>query len=155
MSDGTNCPMDDCVEPVDVISRVVHPADAAIGFYNTVATLDDVSTSSLLVALHICCTCVVDTVGIAVLRVRVMMGVDGHQWGLGGVFCWGDNGTERDRRGIGDCWSHDSRPDGHHVVRRGRSSARCGDNGDHDEELRTVSITSHTDIRTPEVNEHV
>jgi len=70
--------MHECVEPVDVISRVVHPTDAAIGLYNTVATLDDVTTSSLLMALRISGTCVVDTVGIAVLWVRVMNGVDGH-----------------------------------------------------------------------------
>jgi len=69
--------MHDCVEPVDV-SRVVHPTDAAIGLYNIVATLDGVTTSSLLVALRISGTFVVDTVGIAVLRVRVMKGVDGH-----------------------------------------------------------------------------
>jgi hypothetical protein len=70
--------MHDGVKPVDVISRVVHSTDAAIGLYNTVATLDDVTISCLLVALRVTGTCVVNTVGIAVLRVAVILGVDGH-----------------------------------------------------------------------------
>ena len=68
--------MHDGVKPADVICRVVHFTDAAIGLYKTVATLDDVTISSLLVALRITGTCVVNTVRIAVLRVGVILVVD-------------------------------------------------------------------------------
>lgn len=65
------------VESVDWVSGVVDDASGAIGLQEGVASLNEVAVAGLLLALGITGQAVVHVVGIAVLWMRVVVGVDG------------------------------------------------------------------------------
>jgi len=73
--------VDDGVESVDRVSGVLDGTHCAVRLHQAVAALDDVSTSALLLALSVAGQSVLDVVSVAVLRVGVVVGVDGHGGG--------------------------------------------------------------------------
>ncbi|KAG8229062.1 hypothetical protein J437_LFUL005695 [Ladona fulva] len=86
LNDGTFT-VDDGVESVDGVGSVVDGAVGAIGFNETVRSLDDVSTAGLVLGLVVSGHGVGDAVGIGVLGVGVVV-VGGGDDGLsdgGGV----------------------------------------------------------------------
>lgn len=67
---------DDCVESVDWVSGVVDGAFGSISIDEGIAALDDISVASFLLAFRVTGQTVVHVVGIAVLRMRIIVGVD-------------------------------------------------------------------------------
>jgi len=154
------------IKPVLAIGSVVHSTDAAVGLNDTVATLNPVSISRLLVAFRVTGLCIINTVGVAVLWVGVILGVNGglsDQRGLGGEHSRGHNGSDGSggvsldsvgvpgdgrcvgvgrRCGICNGGSYDAALDRHHAVGQGRSSGHSGDKGSDDEQLRTITLVS-------------
>ena len=73
--------MDDGVESVDRVSGVLDGTHCAVRLHQAVAALDDVSITGFMLALSIAGQSVLDVVSVAVLGVRVIVGVDGHGGG--------------------------------------------------------------------------
>ncbi|KYN35583.1 hypothetical protein ALC56_10141, partial [Trachymyrmex septentrionalis] len=99
------------VESVDRVSGVVNSAPGAIGFQEGVATLDEIAVTGLVLALGISGQAVVHVIGVAVLRMRVEVGVDSlsHHClgnGSGGDDCGSrgisQGGGGRKNTGVGD-----------------------------------------------------
>ncbi|KYN05715.1 hypothetical protein ALC62_03370 [Cyphomyrmex costatus] len=98
------------VESIDWISGVVNGAPGTIGFQEGVATLDEVAVTGLVLALGISGQAVVHVIGVAVLWMRVEVGIDSlshHCLGNGS----GDNrgsrsvsqgGGRRENTSVGD-----------------------------------------------------
>jgi len=78
---GKGSLVDDGVESVDRVSGVLDGPHCAVRLHQAVAALDDVSTAALLLALSVAGQSVLDVVSVAVLRVGVVVGVDGHGGG--------------------------------------------------------------------------
>ncbi|KYQ56546.1 hypothetical protein ALC60_04623, partial [Trachymyrmex zeteki] len=92
------------VESIDRVSGVFDDAPGAIGFQEGVATLDNVAVTGLLLALIVASQAVVHVVCIAVLWVRVEVGVNGLGDGSGdnrGSRSVSQRGTRRDNTGVG------------------------------------------------------
>ena len=66
----------DSVESVDGISGVVNGTYSAVGFHQTVCALDYITITALVLALGITGQSVLDVVSVAVLGMRVVVGVD-------------------------------------------------------------------------------
>ena len=66
----------DSVESVDGISGVVNGTYSAVGFHQTVCALDYITITALVLALGITGQGVLDVVSVAVLGMRVVVGVD-------------------------------------------------------------------------------
>ena len=78
---GKGSLVDDGVESVDRVSGVLDGPHCAVRLHQAVAALDDVSTAALLLALSVAGQSVLDVVSVAVLRVGVVVGVDGYGGG--------------------------------------------------------------------------
>ncbi|PSN41644.1 hypothetical protein C0J52_10501 [Blattella germanica] len=74
----------DGVESVDGVSGVLDGTTGAVRLNKAVAALDDVSVSGLLLSLGVSGKSVLDVVSVAVLRVGVVVGVDGYLGDSGG-----------------------------------------------------------------------
>lgn len=122
------------VESVDWVSDVVDGASGSIRFQQGVATLDNVSVAGFLLALGVTGQAVVDIIGVAVLRMRIVVSVHGlsnrgyrHGFRYGG-YSHGRRGVgQRSRRSVGQLTSGDESSVG---------SSQKGGESDELEELR-------------------
>ena len=73
--------MHDGVESVVGVSGVLDGTTGAVRLNQTVAALDDVSVAGLVLALRVAGQMVLDVVGVAVLGVRGVVGVDSYGGG--------------------------------------------------------------------------
>ncbi|KAG8229058.1 hypothetical protein J437_LFUL005691 [Ladona fulva] len=69
--------VDDSVESVDGVSGVVDGTAGAIGFSQTVRSLDDISIAALVLVLGVSGESILDVIGVGVLGMRIVVGVDG------------------------------------------------------------------------------
>ncbi|CAD1476869.1 unnamed protein product, partial [Heterotrigona itama] len=76
-SDSGSLLVDDGVESVDWVGGVIDGAFGPVSLDQRVATMDDVAVAGFLLALRVAGQTVVHVVSIAVLRMRVEVGVDG------------------------------------------------------------------------------
>ncbi|OAD58462.1 hypothetical protein WN48_11116, partial [Eufriesea mexicana] len=97
-SDGSWFFTNHCVESVNWISGVVDSSFGPVSINEGVATLDDVSIAGFLLALGVTGQAVVDVIGVAVLRVGIVVGINGLGYhclcywsdyclGYGGCYC--------------------------------------------------------------------
>ncbi|OAD58460.1 hypothetical protein WN48_11114, partial [Eufriesea mexicana] len=94
-SDGSWFLADHCVESVDWVSDIVDGAFSSVSIDEGVATLDDVSVTGFLLALGVSGQAVVDVIGVAVLRMRIVVSIDGlgyHCLGYRSNYCLGYGG---------------------------------------------------------------
>ena len=83
LSDGSckSLLVHDGVESVVGISGVLDGTTSAVRLHQAVAALDDVSVTGFVLALRVAGQSVLDVVSVAVLGVRVVVGVDGYGGG--------------------------------------------------------------------------
>ena len=97
--------VDDGVESVVGISGVLDGTPSAVRLHQAVAALDDVSVTGFVLALRVAGQSVLDVVSVAVLGVRVVVGVDGHGGGDlghgGGGICDGSGDLSDGRGSVG------------------------------------------------------
>ncbi|CAD1476873.1 unnamed protein product, partial [Heterotrigona itama] len=91
------------VESINWVGNVIDCAPGAVSLDQRVAALDDVSVAALLLALRVAGQTVVHVVGIAVLRMRVEVGV--HGLGYHGLGHGGSRHCNRRRVRQVRCWS--------------------------------------------------
>jgi hypothetical protein len=70
--------MNHSVEAADWVCSIQYGTHCAVGLHQAIATLDDVSVATLLLALKVAGQSVLNFVRVAVLRVGVEICVDGH-----------------------------------------------------------------------------
>ena len=102
--------MDDGVESVDGVGRVLDDAPRAVGLDERVAALDDVTVAGLVLGLGVAGQSVLDIVGVAVLGVGVVLadlGQDGHRCGHG--YWMAECNWSRDDAGPGESEGGDER----------------------------------------------
>jgi len=91
--------VDDSVESIDRVSGVLDGTTSSVRLHQAVAALDDVSVAGLLLSLGVASQSVLDVVSVAVLRVRVVVSVDGHR---GGDLSDGGGGIGKGSGDLGD-----------------------------------------------------
>lgn len=106
------------VESVYGVSGIVNGAPGAISFEKRVATLNDIAVTSLVLALIIAGQTVVHVVSVAVLGMRIVIGIDGFSYYSLGYWShrsyWSHRGYWS--RGIshrGGCWDQTGISGGH------------------------------------------
>ena len=101
-SDGFNGDLsrffvDDGVETVDGIGGVVYDSTGTVGFEKRVATVNNVTVAALMLALEVTGERVLNVVTVAVLRIRIVIGVD--------RLCYNCLGQRSSRCVSERCWS--------------------------------------------------
>ena len=127
----------DGVESVDGISGVFDSADSTVGFNKAVASLDNITITALLLALSVTGESVLDVVSVAVLGMRVEVGVDGDLGDGGGG---NSNGCSNSGYGGGVCPGSDGGSGSHDSGGSQIAGIGYGDEGGEYVELQEKSL---------------